>query len=215
MLRSLLVLFAVLLAPALIAPAAAQQAGVRPNLEYREIRPQPVLTGDKIEVVEFFWYGCPHCNALQGPIEAWLKKKPADVEWRYIPAVFRQSWMAHARLYYTLEALGEIPRLHQAVYRAIHVEKEDVSTAESSAAWASRHGVDRSKWLAAYNAPDMDAKIQQAVAATRNYEIEGTPSIVVDGRYRTSTSMSDSYQGVMTITDELVRMARERRSASK
>jgi thiol:disulfide interchange protein DsbA len=210
----LLMLCAILLAPA-FTPAHAQQPRVRPGLEYKEIAPQPVATGDKIEVIEFFWYGCPHCNALQGPIEAWLKKKPADVEWRYSPALFRQSWVPHARIFFVLEALGELARLHQAVYRAIHVEKEDVSTAETSAAWASRYGIDRIKWLAAYNAPDMETKIEQARTATRSYAVEGTPSIVVDGRYVTSSSMSETYQGVMTITDELIRMARERRSAAR
>src|SRR5918997_352262 len=104
-------------------PSWAQQAAPRVNVDYLLIEPQPVTTGERIEVIEFFWYGCPHCNNLQPPLEAWLKRKPADVELRRIPANFRESWVPHARLYYTLEALGEIGRLHQAVYRSMHVEK--------------------------------------------------------------------------------------------
>ena len=103
-------------------PAVAQQPAPRVHLDYELIQPQPVITGERIEVIEFFWYGCPHCNNLQPPLEAWLKRKPADVELRRIPAIFRESWVPHARLYYTLEALGELPRLHQSVYRTIHAQ---------------------------------------------------------------------------------------------
>src|SRR5687768_513263 len=129
-------LFPALLATALVlvaAPAPAQQAAPRLKYEYLTIEPQPVLTGDKIEVVEFFWYGCPYCNQLQPPLEGWLKRKPGDVEFRRIPAIFRESWVPHARLYYTLEALGELPRLHQAVFRAMHVDKEELNTPNGTA----------------------------------------------------------------------------------
>ena len=98
-------LFAALVALVGIAPAgfaSAQQSGLKPNWDYELIQPQPVRTGDRIEVVEFFWYGCPHCNNLQPSLEAWLKRKPADVELRRIPAIFRESWVPHARLYLSL-----------------------------------------------------------------------------------------------------------------
>lgn len=194
------------------APATAQQAQARAGFEYQIIPQQPVATGPRIEVVEFFWYGCPFCNQLQGPLEAWLKRKPDDVELRRIPAIFRESWVAHARLFYTLESLGEIERLHQAVYRTIHAEREDLTSAESSAAWAARHGIDRARWLAAYNARETDAKVEQSRTYTRAYAIRGTPSLVVDGLYVTSTGMSESVPGVITILDGLIGLARERRA---
>ena len=190
----------------------AAQTAVRLGQEYEEIPQQPIATGPKIEVVEFFWYGCPHCAQLQAPLEAWLKRKPDDVELRRIPAIFRPSWLAHARIFYTLEAIGELGRLHQAVYKAVHVDKEELLSAETSAEWAVRHGVDRSRWMTAYNSADTTKKVEAARSATRDYAIQGTPSLVVDGRYLTSSSMADSYQGVVVILDELIRIARERRT---
>lgn len=206
------VLVAGFIALAWLTTAAAQQPA-RINYEYKLIPPQPVATGARIEVVEFFWYGCPYCNQLQPALESWLKRKPDDVELRRIPAIFRESWVPHARLYYTLEALGELERLHQAIYHSYHVEREPLNTAETSAIWAVRNGIDRARWLAAYNAPDIERKVEQARLYTQMYAIQGTPSLVVDGRYLTSSGMSETVPGVITILDDLIRIARERRTS--
>lgn len=192
--------------------ASAQQTKARINYEYRLINPQPTATGDRIEVVEFFWYGCPYCNALQPSLEGWLRRKPTDVELRRMPAVFRPSWVPHARVFYTLESLGELERLHQTVYRSYHVEGERLNSTDSTADWASRHGIERAKWIAAFESSDVARKVDQAVVATRAYMIEGTPSLVVDGRFVTSTGMSETIAGVITILDDLIVLARERRS---
>ena len=209
--------FALLAAAALasIGLASAQAPAPAPRLKYEyELlpQPQPVTTGERIEVVEFFWYGCPHCNNLQPSLESWLKLKPADVELRRVPAVFRESWIPHARLYYTLEALGELPRLHQSVYRAIHFEKESLTTASTSGDWAVRQGVEPARWLAAYNSPEVERKVQESRNLTKAYAVSGTPSLVVDGRYLTSSSMAESMPGVITILDGLIVMAREQRA---
>jgi thiol:disulfide interchange protein DsbA len=193
--------------------ASAQAPAPRLKYEYELVpQPQPVATGDRIEVVEFFWYGCPHCHNLQPPLEAWLKRKPADVELRRVPAVFRDSWIPHARMFYTLEALGELGRLHQSVYRAIHVEKEGLLTGNASADWAVRQGIEPAKWLAAYNSPEVERKVQESRALTKSYAVPGTPSLVVDGRYLTSSSMAESMPGVITILDGLIVMARDQRA---
>lgn len=195
------------------APASvSQERASRSGFEFQMIPQQPIATGPRIEVIEFFWYGCPFCNQLQGPLEAWLKRKPEDVELRRLPAIFRESWVAHARLFYTLEALGELERLHQSVYRSIHGEREDLTSAESTAVWATRQGIERARWLAAYNAPDTDRKVEQSRLATRSYAIRGTPSLVVDGLYVTSTGMSESVAGVIQILEDLIGLARERRA---
>lgn len=198
-----------------VAGTAHAQQRARVNYEYRIVTPQPVMTGDRVEVIEFFWYGCPYCNQLQPPLESWLKRKPADVEFRRIPALFRQSWVPHARIYYTLEALGELDRLHQNVYRAIHVDKDALDSTSRSADWAARHGIDRARWLSTFESPEVQRKAEQAISATRAYSIEGTPSLVVDGRFVTSTAMSESVTGVITILDDLIVLARERRASSK
>ena len=209
--RLLGLVVAVTLAQGMFSPAHAQKPA-RLNYEYQLIAPpQPTATGERIEVIEFFWYGCPYCNQLQAPLEAWLKRKPQDVELLRIPAIFRESWVPHARLFYTLEALGELDRLHQAVYRAYHVEGQSPNTADSSADWASHHGIDRARWLAAYNAPETTRKVALAAQQTRNYGIQGTPSLVVDGRYLTSTGMSETVPGVIATLDDLIAVVREQR----
>jgi thiol:disulfide interchange protein DsbA len=179
---------------AFVSAALAQQP-LRQKLEYDLISPQPVSTGERIEVIEFFWYGCPHCYNLQPPLDGWLKRKPSDVELRRIPAVFRDSWIPHARVYYTLEALGEVGRLHHAVYRAIHVERDSLMTAEAAAAWASRNGIEPARWNAVYTSPEIERKIQESKKHTVAYAIEGTPSLVVNGHYRVNM------QGVKSESD--------------
>jgi protein dithiol oxidoreductase (disulfide-forming) len=195
--------------------AHAQQVRARINYEYRTIDPQPVATGEQIELIEFFWYGCPYCYQLQPPLEAWLARKPADVQIRRVPAIFRESWIPHARLYYTLEALKEVDRLHQAVYRSYHVDRESLNTVQGTLEWAARNGIDPARWRAAYNSPEIDKQVERSLAYTRSHEVQGTPSLVVDGRYITSSGMSESMPGVITILDDLIVIARARRAAGK
>ena len=199
----------------LSAAAQAQQPALKLNSDYVLINPQPVATGNRIEVIEFFWYGCPHCNNLQPALEAWLKRKPADVELRRIPAIFRESWVNHARIYYTLEALGELPRLHQAVYRAIHNENETLTTAAGTAAWAQRNGIDAARWTAAYGSPEVDKRLRFSADATRAYDVPGTPALIVDGRYLTSSGMAESMQAMIATLDGLIAMTREQRAQKK
>lgn len=198
-----------------LARVHAQVGRLRPQIDYEVIPAQPVATGARIEVVEFFWYRCPHCNNLQPSLEGWLKRKPADVHLRRIPAIFSERWVPHAQLYYTLEALGEVERLHQAVYRALHSDGERLATGADTQAWAVRHGVEGTRWVMAYNSPEVERRVHEAVALTRAYRIEGTPSLVVDGRYLTSTGMAESMAEVITILEGLIALARERRAASR
>ncbi len=195
------------------APAAAQQPPpLRVDLEYRLIPPQPVETGDKIEVIDFFWYGCPYCNELHPALDAWNARRPADVALRRIPAILRDSWAPHARIFYTLEALGEAERLHGQVYHSYHVEKLHMGRPDVMEQWAVRHGIDREKWATAYTAAETDRKVEQAKAAARRYMIHGTPSVVVDGRFLTSSAMAETVPGVVTIVEQLISLARGERA---
>jgi thiol:disulfide interchange protein DsbA len=202
-----------LLACAAPQAAAQQPIRARQNLEYRLIAPQPVETAGKIEVIDFFWYGCPACNALQPALEAWIKRKPADVVVRRIPAIFRESWVPHVRIYYTLERLGELDRLHQRVYFSYHVEELALSKPEVAELWATRNGIDRQKWLDAYNSPEVTARIQQARDLTAAYDVRGTPTLVVNGRYLTAWDMADQTPVVLVaILEDLVRLSRQKPS---
>jgi thiol:disulfide interchange protein DsbA len=214
--RRRLVLFAVQSVPLAAfggAVLAQEVVRARQNIEYRLIEPQPVETGDRIEVIDFFWYGCPHCNELQPTLQEWINRKPADVALRRIPVIFRDTWVPHARIYYTLELLNEVERLHLKVYYSYHVEELFMSKPEVMEQWAVKNGIDRRKWVDAYFSPETDAKIARAVRATKAYSIEGTPSIVVDGRYLTSGSMAPSLKGMIPVVEDLIRLTREKRTA--
>jgi thiol:disulfide interchange protein DsbA len=182
---------------------------------YRLISPQPIATGDKIEVIDFFWYGCPYCNQLQPALNAWIASKPADVEVRRVPVIIRDSWAPHARIFYTLEALGEVDRLHQEVYRGYHVEELRMSNPDVMAQWAARHGIARDRWLQAYNSELVAGKVRLAQRSTRDYDIQGTPSLVVDGRYLTSGGMNDDIPEMIPVLDQLIRLARAGRAAKQ
>jgi thiol:disulfide interchange protein DsbA len=189
------------------APAA------RLGTEYRLIDPQPVQKDGRIEVIEFFWYGCPFCYEMQPALEDWVRSMPQDVVLRRVPAILRDAWAPHVRIFYALEALGELDRLHQQVYHGYHVEELHMSKPDAVAQWAARHGIAREKWLAVYDSADVTQKVERARELTRIYEVRGTPTVIVDGRYLTSSSMVGSVRGVMPVVDQLIRMTRAKRTA--
>jgi thiol:disulfide interchange protein DsbA len=192
--------------------ALAQEIRVRQNIDYRLINPQPVETGERIEVIDFFWYGCPYCNELMPALEEWAKRKPEDVVLRRIPAILRDTWAPHARIYYTLELLGEVERLHTQVYHGYHVEQLHMSRPEVMEQWAVRHGIDRQRWINAYFSPEVDVRIARAREAAKRYDVQGTPTVVVDGRYLTSSSMTPTVRGVVAVFEDLIRLARQQRA---
>jgi thiol:disulfide interchange protein DsbA len=194
--------------------APAQEVRARQNLEYRLIAPQPVETGDRIEVIDFFWYGCPYCNDLQPALEGWDRRKPGDVALRRVPAILRDSWAPHARIYYALERLNEVERLHLEVYHGYHVEKLHMSKPDVMVEWAVRNGVDRQRWLDAYNAPEVAAKVERARKLSQDYTLEVTPTLVVDGRYLTSGRHvpGNDVRDIVPILEDVIRLAREQRS---
>ena len=203
---------ALLAAACLAAAAPAQEIRARQNVEYRLIDPQRVETRDRIEVIDFFWYGCPHCNDLQPALEGWIKRKPADVVVRRIPAILQDSWAPHARIYYTLEQLNEVERLHQRVYYGYHVELLHMSKPDVLVEWAVKNGIDRKRWLDAYYSPEVDAKVEHAKKLNQAYTVEATPTLVVDGRYLTSGSLAPSLQGMIPVLEDLIRLARRQRA---
>ena len=198
----------------LAAPSHAQGIRARQNIEYRLIAPQPVETGDRIEVIDFFWYGCPYCNELQPALEGWIRRKPADVALRRVPAILRDSWAPHARIYYALEQLNEVERLHLKVYYSYHVERLHMSKPDVMVEWAVKNGIDRKRWLVAYSSPDVDAKVERAKKLSEAYTVAVTPTLVVDGRYLTSGAYvpSGDVRDVVPILDDVIRLARQNRS---
>ncbi len=190
--------------------ASAQQ--VRRDVDYRILpQLQPVQTGERIEVIDFFFYACPYCNELAPHLDRWLKRKPADVVFRRMPVVRHDSWVPLAKTFFALEAIGEAERLHLAVYRSYHVEDLYMSQEKVIAEWATKNGLDSEKFMSIYRSDEVKQKVELAKKMTKDYDIQGTPSVVVDGRYLTSTSMTPGVAQVIPVIDGLVRLARQQR----
>jgi len=204
-------LIAALTCLALAGAAAAQVAGK----DFQPINPpQPTQSGDKIEVIEFFSYACPHCQSLQPSLHAWLKRKPPDVDFRRVPAVFQDSWLPFAQLYYTLEAMGLVDKLHNDVFAAIHSQKVRLQEPKVLFDWVASKGVDKQKFADTYNSFAVRSLTQRAVDTTRRYNVPFTPALVVNGRYITGPSMTSSgnaidYDRFLKVLDAMV--ASERR----
>ena len=194
------------LALACVAPPSAAQQN-KTDADYREIRQQPIETGDKIEVVDFFFYGCQDCNELLPRLERWRKGKPADVVFRHIPVVRHDSWIPLAKTYFTLEAMGEVERLHTAVFHSYHVEDLYMSQEKVISEWAAKHGLDRDKFMAIYRSDETRQKVERARKQTMEYDIQGTPSLVVDGHLLTDGSSAKTIE----ILDRMIRIARQQR----
>ncbi len=192
--------------------AQAQQSLDRPlEQTYRVILPQKVETGERIEIIDFFWYGCPFCYELLPVFTDWEKRKPADVAVRRIPAVLREAWLPDAHLYYTLEILGEADRLHTRVFDSVHKERLRTNDPQAVAVWAVQNGIDQQKWLSAYTSDEVRKRVLNSVELARNYDIRGTPAIVVDGRYQTGGGLAGGLKNVPAVLDALVNLAREQR----
>lgn len=203
---------------AFILSSGAVTAQVLAGRDYRLVDPpQPVESGTKIEVLEFFWYGCPHCNNLQPPLKAWLKRKPADVEFKRVPAVFQDSWVPLTKAYFAIEAMGLVDKLHHDVFAAVHEQKIRLQDPKVLFDWMGKHGVDRQKFADTYNSFAVRARTQRAMEMTRNYDIPGTPALVVDGKYLTAPSMtlnpdnSINYDRYFRVLDEVIALARKTR----
>ena len=188
-------------------PGAAQQ--LKRDVDYREIPQQPIATGERIEVIDFFFYGCQYCNELRPRLERWHQNKPADVVLRRVPVVRRDTWVPLAKTYFALEAMGVVERLHGAVYQSYHVEDLYMSQEKVIAEWAAKNGLDAEKFMAIYRSDETRQKVEHARKLTVDYDIQGTPSLAVDGKYLTDGSSDKT----IDILDGMIRLARRERAA--
>ena len=189
-----------LLTPAFVAVAAEPMEDV----DYVLIAPQPATVPGKIEVIEFFYYGCESCNRLEPRLQSWLMSLPSDVSFRRIPALRRTAWVPLARVYYALEQFGEIERLHEKVYQAVHEDGLNLGNSSEFYKWAQKVGLDRGKLERLLDSDLISAQVQRARDATVAYGITATPSFVVDGRYMTSGGMAGSLEALLPIVEGLI-----------
>jgi thiol:disulfide interchange protein DsbA len=181
--------------------------------DYREIKPaQATEDGPKVEVIEFFWYGCPHCYELEPTLKKWLARKPDDVTFRRVPAIFRQSWVPGAQTFYTLETMGELDRMHAKVFDAIHIERQPFSDMAAIGAWMGKNGIDAKKFEDTAKSFAVSGKVQRAQQMSAAYQLTGVPALVVDGKY---IALGNSFDGMIAIVDQLIERAREERAAAR
>jgi len=176
---------------------------------------QPVATGNKVEVLEFFWYRCPHCFQLEPALNTWLKKLPKDAQVRRVPAVFRDDWMPGAKLYYTLEQMGLLGSLHPKVFDAYHLENTNLNDPAVLGGWIAKQGVDRKKFEGIYNSFSTQSKAAQGARMATTYGITGVPAFIIDGKYATSVSAAGSEARLFEVLDQLIVKARAERSGKK
>jgi protein dithiol oxidoreductase (disulfide-forming) len=190
--------------------ATAVHAEVVAGKDYKLLNPpQPTTSGKKVEVLEFFFYGCSHCYHLHPFMEAWEKKMPKDVELQYVPVIFSEGAEPMARAFYALEALGLRKKLHDAMFKSLYEQNLDMSDEKSITSFVVKHGVDGAKFGAAYNSFALQSKIARSNQMVQSYNIRGTPTIVVDGKYVITGLQPEATVGVL---EEVVKIARKERS---
>jgi thiol:disulfide interchange protein DsbA len=198
---------------ALLVVMGAAQAQIRPRVIDP---PMPRLSGvlgetpaDKIEVIQFFYYGCPHCFDQQPLIEDWLATKPADVEFRLVPALRDEKWVPLTKAYFALEALGAAKRLHRPIYDVINFDGAQLAEEDKLIAWVARNGVDREKFLEAYNSDAVKAQVEAARKATLDYGIKATPTLVVAGKYAITSGLAGSHYEAIRVLNQQITQARQ------
>jgi len=175
--------------------------------------PQPVETGNKIEVIEFFSYGCPHCAALEPYLDKWLDTLPPDVAFRRIPVMFHPDWVQLAKIYYTLDAMGQAPKLSPEVFKAIHQQNVNLAEKNKFFDWAASKGLDKKKVEEVFSSFAIDGKVKRAMQLAQEYHIEGVPTVIVDGKFVTSSDRVGTHANLPPAITELVAKARSERKS--
>lgn len=189
--------------------AALAQGGPQEGRDYKRVEtPVPVAEG-KLEVVEFFGYWCPHCNAFEPALEAWIKKLPATVTFRRIPVAFSPAQEPLQRLYYAIEAMGQIDILHRRVFDALHVERKRLNTESDILDWAKTTGVDTTRLADTMKSFAVASKLRQSKQLADGYRIEGVPTLGIQGRFMTSPSMAGSPERALAVADVLIAQSRK------
>ena len=204
-----------LLSSVLIGFAAAAAHAQTPvaGREYQELSPpRPVSSGGRIEVIEFFYYGCPVCYESQPHIAKWLMKVGPGISHIRVPAVFTENSESFARTFFTLGAMNQIARLHWPLYDNHHFDGKELNVEKNVVAWVAGNGVDANKFTELWHSSEITAQVEAAKKSLATYEIKGVPSFVIDGKYLTSARMAGGTREMMRVVDYLVgRAATERK----
>jgi protein dithiol oxidoreductase (disulfide-forming) len=206
--------FMVAAAAGLLATDAGAQ-GLQEGKNYFRLKsPQPVETGKKIEVLEFFSYGCPHCADLDPELQAWQKTLPADVSFRRVPVMFQDRWIGLAKVFFTLEALGVDDRLTPEVFVALHKNGAQLWNEKAFFDWAASKGLDRKKVEEMYGSFAINGKVNRAKQLAQAYNVQSVPMVVVDGKFTTASDKVGSHAAMPAALNELIAKARTERPKS-
>jgi len=198
------------LAACAAAPAWSAPEAFKDGKDYLTLKQRAPVESDKgkVEVVEFFWYSCPHCNAFEPELNAWLAKLPPQVDFKRVPVRFRADFEPQQRLYYTLDAMGQLPKLHSKVFHAIHVERNPLTTAAAIFEWAAKQGVDRTAFETTFNSFGVVGKAKRAAQLQEAYQVEGVPALGVAGRFYVDGGLAGSMNRALQVVDHLVKQIR-------
>lgn len=198
------------------AAAQAQAPAYKSGKDFLTLeKPAPTETSaGQVEVVEFFWYNCPHCNSFEPMFEAWAKKLPKDVTMRRAPVAFRPDFEPQQRLYFVLETMGKIEELHGKVFNAIHVEKQTLNTVEQISAWMEKQGVPKAKFMELYNSFSVATKARKSTQLQDAYALDGVPALGINGRYFTSGTQAQTLPRSLLVADSLILQSRQAMSAA-
>ena len=189
----------------------AQGAAPKEGKDYIKLgKPASVSApAGKVEVIEFFWYSCPHCNAFEPQFEAWVKSQPADVVVQRVPVAFNASFVPQQKLYFTLEGMNLLPQLHAKVFRTIHVERNLFKTDDAIFEWVGKQGVDLAKFKTVYNSFTVNNQVRKASQLQNEYDVEGVPAMSVAGRYYTDGTKAGNMENVLRVVNALVASSRK------
>jgi len=208
------ILGTLLLSLSMVAGAAhASPAAPVANKDYTVLAaPQPLdVPPGKIEVIEFMWYGCPHCNEFDPYLEAWVKKQGPDVVFKRVPVAFRDDFIPHSKLFHALDAMGLAQKLTPVVFHEIHVNKNYLLTPEDQAKFLATQGVDPKKFMDAYNSFSTQSAILKDKELLDAYKIDGVPTLAVQGKYETGPGQTNSLPGTIQVLDYLVQQVRNKK----
>jgi thiol:disulfide interchange protein DsbA len=199
---------------ALLSPLAAHAQAPQEGKDFIRVSPPAPVSAPtgKIDVVEFFWYGCPHCNAFEPALEEWVKKLPANVSFRRSPVAFRENPHGiHQRIYFALEAMGKLDTMHRRVFYAMHGERQRLDKPDDIAAFMEKNGVDKARFMELFNGFSVQTKSRQASQLADSYRLEGVPALGINGRFLTSGQMAGSPERSLEVASALIqRAAREK-----
>jgi thiol:disulfide interchange protein DsbA len=196
------------------ASAFAQGKAPEAGFEYRAVKPpQATEPPGKLEVLEFFWYGCPHCNSLEPTLKEWVKKLPPDVAFRKVHVAVNPAWAAHQQLFYTLDSLGKTAELNDRIFQALHVDKVRLDKPEQMADFVAKYGVDRKQFLDTWESFGVRTKMRKADSLAAAYKLDGVPAMGVNGKWFTAPSMAGGNAQSLQVIDFL--LAQERKGGGK